>query len=233
MKQLYGCKRCNKIGYTDPCLCSGGVYEVNLTSRNLIDNHVLDTERYFDVGDSNEKSSIGNDDVFDRIDRELSQLRAQSINHAMREDYLEDKIKSLEERTILFDSNECAMNDKIKELEEAISCIRARYNDRDNKIKSLEEFNKDFPLAMNQAVTEIDRLRNRVNKLEYKEKIQFEHESAGDFNIRLGAKSDQIILQAIKENNYDKLLNCVKFYASYMQEGNAARKLLKELGEIE
>ncbi len=137
------------------------------------------------------KPSISNDDVFDRIDEELATLgndirilfsnctsynRVHDSLHSMIIER-DDKIKSLQDRIDLFSSNECAMNDKILELEEfrefvgkELELRNHEYIEHKYKIKALEEEMKDIRNCIHQNET-------RLNKLESKEKIQLEHES--------------------------------------------------------
>lgn len=216
MKKLYGCKRCNKVGYTDPCACSGQVYALHLSQIKNADV---------------EKPSIGNEDVFDRIDRELHQLRSQSINHAVKEDELADRIKSLD--------------DKLEMLRDTISSVDRAYDEQvellHSKIKSLEERITVNACLINDALITQS---NRIFDLESKEKIQFENESWQDRLLKTPNNGPQWD-NSLKEK-YDKLWAFVERISlpMYSQELNPkgpygdshhiallARKLLKELGE--
>ena len=146
-QKLYACLKCNKISTEILCLCGG-------ESFSFIEWTIKPDEK---IKSLEEKPSIGNEDVFDKIDAEL-----ENIHHLI-----------IKQSKWIFERD-----NKIESL--------------NNRIKSLEE-NKDFPLAMNQALTDIDILRNKIIKLESKEKIQFENELEETFAKHCVNKCDHII----------------------------------------
>jgi len=175
MKKLYGCKRCNKIGYTDPCICSGVVYEFKT------------------IGVDEVKASIGNEDVFDRIDRELTSLRSYNAGITRVQEELTNRIESLEKDLTSINS---VFRDQIETLKYNISCI-----------------NKD------------------LNKLESKEKIQFEKEE--EQNHYLGSYDKYVEgLERIR-GKYATVISFLQGLsnAQNIPQADSARRLLKELGE--
>ncbi len=186
-KKLYGCRRCNKIGYTSPCACSGDVYEFKTIG----------------VDDIKEKPSIGNENVFDRIDRELAELRARHMILTVQNDTNEDRIKSLEE--------------SLKEW--AIEIVklgqRANYIDN-NPPRGIEPLDTSLQHLYRKTAM----LEDRIDEIESKEKIQPE-------NVY-----DYPLYQELKQK-CDKLLYFVKIIPniSMQEEVEARNKLLKDLGE--
>jgi len=151
-QKLYACLGCNQVLAKDmKCGC------------NIIPS-VFHTE----------KPSIGNDDVFDRIDRELTSVRndigilfSNCTSYVRVHDSLhkmiierDDKIKSLEDRITLFGSNECAMNNKIEILETDRINSHIAWGTALEKIKSLEE-------KITESIDlELTKLRIQTNRLD-------------------------------------------------------------------
>ncbi len=143
-QKLYACRNCNKVGMQQLCDCG------SIPPRLHLENE--------------EKPSIGNDDVFDRIDRELTELRQQENHSHINQLYIQKRLGLLE--------------DKIKFIEE----------DTNNTKKIVAE------------------LLIRYKELIYKEKIQFERESAEAFSKRCSNKcehkntEDRLIFDKEKNN---------------------------------
>lgn len=132
-QKLYACKGCNKIGLEERCRCG----------RADTDKLTLHTNALC------EKPSIGNEDVFDRIDRELNQLRAQSINSEIRVDKLQNKIKSLEDR-----------------IYKAENYIPEGWSNYENRFRLLEEKSESFSKAENEFINRSNYLIDKVRKIE-------------------------------------------------------------------
>jgi hypothetical protein len=232
-QKLYACTQCNKISVEDKfCNCSP------LPSQRL---------------EINEKPSIGNEDVFDRIDRELQDIR----NYQVKQDKLafedQKKINELllnqhsmtrriqllemhKEQVLALTKDNIMNNDKIKSLEDKVR--KHEMTCPHDKVSSLDESCKFFSYETIKSIDRIDKLeddkviwkkcidalenrhsamQDQIKSLE--EKITESHER-GDYNRDYGLDLHGTQISILER--LDKLEGSLK-YCNNMCESNIDR----------
>jgi hypothetical protein len=224
-QKLYACTGCNKIGIVKPCECGAGhpLIDIDIAKPNISHENC----RIY-------KCKVCEPEMTDNYDLK------KAINH------LFDKIKSVESelKTIYPFSY-----DNITEIHRVLGEHYKTMWHRDpqgikKRVNLLEENLKDIRNCIHQNGT-------RLNKLESKNKVQFEHESEEDYvkrntyatHTNLKEKYDKLLSfikgLSLPDNNIEELIRRVQDHNNARSErlkvsyAINARELLKEIGELD
>jgi|ERR1700761_701559 len=135
----------------------------------------------------NLKSSISNEDIFDRIDRDLCQLRFQSINHEINIDKLESRFSLLNE-DLLFNEKSSQQSEK------SLGDILLNFEERINKLER-EKFEK---IEINSNII------NNYNRLLKFVKNLSKNTYYSEFNFNNYVVGAQILLEFVSRHDKNK-----------------------------